>query len=197
VPDQHSHPPSRPGKVSRKQANDAREQLAGGGLSHQERRKLRSEIGARDAVAGRRRGEFRHIVIVIAGVVAAMAVVAGAVGLVPAIEAATGHGEAGTFIVGNQKCLRRSCPWSGAFRAADGNTVPHVTYSGDLPANAGPGTSLPAMRPDGSDFVYARQGNHTWITDLFWMVLVGGVVGLFLWITPLGLGRRETAGAVV
>jgi hypothetical protein len=29
------------------------------------------------------------------------------------------------------------------------------------------------------------------------MVLVGGVVGLLLWISPLGLGEREARGALV
>ena len=49
---QHSGPPVPQAKVSRRQAREAREQLAAGGLSHQERRRLRSLIRARDAVAG-------------------------------------------------------------------------------------------------------------------------------------------------
>jgi hypothetical protein len=193
----HSDPHARQAKASRKQVGEAREQLAAGGLSHQERRRLRSQIGERDAAARLRQGEFRHIVIVAAGAVAAMAVVAAAVGLVSAIEAADGHGTAGTFTVGSQLCLRRQCPWVGSFRSLDGETQPHVVYSGNLPADAGPGTSLPVVEPGGSDFVYARHDSAAWVTDVFWMVLVGGVVGLLLWIMPLGLGGRDTAGAVV
>ena len=136
--------------------------------------------------------------IVVAGVLAAMVVVGATVGLVPAIEAASGHGASGTFIAGNHSCTRRAgCAWWGTFRSPDGDTVAHVVYSGDLPAGAGPGMSFPAIQPSGSDYVYPPHGGHTWVTDLLWMVLIGAVVGLFLWITPLGLGRDDTAGAVV
>jgi hypothetical protein len=63
--------------------------------------------GARDAAARRRRRELKHLVIVVAGAIAAMAVVAGATGLVSAIEAAIGQGAPGTFIPGNRPCLIR------------------------------------------------------------------------------------------
>jgi hypothetical protein len=36
-----------------------------------------------------------------------------------------------------------------------------------------------------------------WVSDLLLMVLVGGVVGFLLWISPLGLGEHETSGAIV
>jgi hypothetical protein len=192
----HSDPHAQ--HASRRQVHDARQQLAAGGLSHQERRRLRSEIRERDTAARRRRGEFRHVTIVVAGALAAMAVVAAMVGLVSAIEAATGHGVTGTFVAGNQSCVRRAgCAWWGTFQSPDGNTVAHVVYRGDLPADAGPGMSFPAVQA-GSDYVYPPHGGHAWITDVLWMVLIGGVVGLFLWITPLGLGRSDAAaGAVV
>jgi hypothetical protein len=198
VSKQHPGPRAGQSKASRRQANEAREQLAAGGLSHQERRKLRSEIRERDAATRRRRGEFKHVMIVVAGVAAAMVVVGAAVGLIPAIEAATGHGVTGTFVAGNQSCVRRAgCAWWGTFRSRDGDTDAHVVYSGDLPASAGPGMSFPAIQPGGSRYVYPPHGGHTWVTDVLWMMLVGGVVGLFLWITPLGLGGNDTAGAVV
>jgi hypothetical protein len=188
-------------KVSRRQADEAREQLAAGGLSHQERRKLRSVTGAWDAAARRRRREFRHLVIVAAGAMAAMAVVAAAVGLVSAIEAAGGQGAAGTFVVGNQPCLRYrgGCAWSGTFQSRDGNIVQHVAYDGTLPADAGGGSSVPAIQPggSGSHVVYPPHGSHAWVSDLLLMALVGGIVGLLLWISPLGLGAHETGGAIV
>jgi hypothetical protein len=193
-------PPGRRRKVSRKQAEEAREQLAAGGLTHQERRKLRSVAGARDAAARRRRGQFRHLVFVGGGVIAAMAVVAAAVGLIPAIEASSGQGTAGTFVVGTQPCFRyrAGCAWSGTFQSPDGVTVQHVNYDGTLPAGAGGGSSVPAIYPaGGSHIVYPPHDSHAWVFDLVLMVLVGGVVGLLLWISPLGLGEHETSGVVV
>ena len=186
-------------KVSRKQAREAREQLAAGGLSHQERRRLRSMTGARDATASRRHREVRHLVIVAAGIIAAMAVVAGAVGLVSAIQAASGQGPAGTFVVGNKPCIRYrgGCAWSGTFRSRDGGTVQHVAYDGTLPAGAGGGSSIPAIEPGGSHIAYPPHGSHAWVFDLMLMVLVGGIVGILLWISPLGLGKHEPGGAIV
>jgi hypothetical protein len=139
-------------------------------------------------------------VIVGAGAVAAMAVVAGALGLVPAIEAASGQGTAGTFIVGSEVCVnhRGGCGWSGTFQSPDGVTVQHVTYDGTLPANAGGGSNIPAIEPAGaSHIVYPPHGSGAWIDDLVLMVLVGAVVGFLLWISPLGLGDHQAAGAIV
>lgn len=138
--------------------------------------------------------------IVGGGAIAAMAVVAAALGLVPAIEAASGQGTAGTFVVGSQVCVnhRGGCGWSGTFQSPDGVTVQHVTYDGTLPANAGGGSSIPAIEPAGaSHIVYPPHGSGAWIDDLVLMVLVGGVVGFLLWISPLGLGDHQPAGAVI
>jgi hypothetical protein len=198
VSKQHSHPPPRQQKVSRSQAHDAREQLAAGGLSHDERRKLKAVAGARDAAASRRRGEFKRIVIIAAGAIAAMAIVGAALGLVPAIAAASRQGTPGTFTVGSQPCMTRGCYWSGTFQSQGGATVGHVTYDGTLPAGAGAGSGVPALYPaGGSHVVYPPHGSDAWITDLVLVVLVGAIVGFGLWISPVGLGRRETAGAVV
>jgi hypothetical protein len=198
VAKRHSHPPARQQKVSRSQAHDAQDKLAAGGLTHDERRKLRVVAGARDAAASRRRSELKRLVIIAAGAIAAMAVVAAALGLLPAIQAASRHGTAGTFIVGTQPCMTRGCYWSGTFQAQDGTTVQHVTYDGTLPAGAGGGSSVPAIYPAAaSHVVYPPHGSDAWITDLVLMVLVGGIVGFGLWVSPIGLDGRATAGAVV
>jgi hypothetical protein len=185
-------------KVTRQQAHDARDQLAAGGLSHQDRRRLRAVAGARDQAVRRRRGELRHLLIVAAGIVAAMAVVAGTLGLVPAIQAASGQGVAGTFVVGQPCTFRRGCEWTGTFQSPDGPSVQHVSYDGSLPFGAGDGSSIPAIYPGGSaHVVYPPRGSHAWIYDLFLMLLVGAAVGALLWIFPIGLGRSEPHGAVV
>jgi hypothetical protein len=178
-----------------------RQQVAAGGLSHQERRRLGSATGARGGAARKRRGDFRHVIIVAAGTIAAMAVVAFAVGLVSAIEASGGQGTAGTFVVGTQSCFRQrgGCEWSGTFLSRDGGTVQHVAYDGTLPAGAGLGSSVPAIDPAGSSHVvYPPHGSRAWIFDLLLTVLVGGIVGFMLWLSPLGVGgEREPGGAVV
>lgn len=201
VSKQHSGASARRPKVSRRQAEEAREPLAEGGLSHQERRKLRSTANARAAAAARqRRGHVRHLVIVAAGTIAVMAVVAAATGLVSAIEASGGQGRAGTFIVGSQPCLnqRVGCMPPGKFRLNDGVTLQHVQYDGTLPAFAPPGTSVPAILPAGStNTAYPPHGSRTWVHDLLLMLLVGGVAGVLLWIFPIGFGERETGGAII
>ena len=120
---QRSGMPASSAKVSRRQAQAARVELGAGGLSHQERRRLRSIIRAWDEDARRRRLERRHTVIVVVGAVMAMAVVGVSFGLAPAIAAAGGQGTSGTFVVGYQNCSPRyGCTWVGFthawFRAA-------------------------------------------------------------------------------
>jgi uncharacterized membrane protein len=193
VAKQHSGPHTRQAKASRRQASEARGQLAGGGLSHQERRRLRSVIRARDETARRRRLEFRHIAIVLAGTLAAMAVIAASLGLISAIEAARGQGTIGTFVVGFSSCSRRTgCTWVGTFRSPDSNTVSDVAYEGALPASASPGDSFPAIDPGGSSRVYPPHSLR-WVTDLLATVFIGGAVGFVLWVSPLGLRGRRTA----
>jgi hypothetical protein len=193
---QHSGPYPRRVKVSRRQAREAREQLAAGGLSHQERRRLRSVIRTRDATARRRSLQFRHFGIVLAGAMAAVAVAAASVGLVSAIDAARGQGTIGTFVLEFQSCsIRVGCTYVGTFQLPDGGTVPDVAFDGPLPAGAGPGTSVPAREPGGSHRVYPPHGSLRWIADLLFTMLVGGAVGFILWLSPLGLrGHHKTTG---
>lgn len=193
----HAHPPPRQQKVSRRQASDARQQLAAGGLSHQERRQLRSVAGARETLARKRRGEFRHIVIVAAGTLAAMVIVGAAIGL-PAAIAASQQGAAGTFIVGNQPpCLNHKvgCLPAGTFRSRNGVTVQHVGYAGSLPNFAPPGTSIPAVDPGLSNTAYPPHDSATWVHDVVLTVLIGAIVGLLLWLFPIGTGEREPRSA--
>jgi hypothetical protein len=127
-----------------------------------------------------------------------MAVAGGALGLIPAIEAASGQGTVGTFIVGSQPCFTRGgCPWLGTFRSPGGAIVEHVTYDGTLPAYAAGGSGVPAVEPGGSHIVYPPRSSTAWLSDLSIMVLAGAVVGLLLWLSPLGLGEHEPGGAVV
>ncbi len=195
---QHSGPPVRQPKVSRRQADEARQELAAGGLSHQERRKLRSEIRIQDAAADRRSFEFRHIIVVVAGTLAAMAVVAVLVGLVSAIGAARGQGTAGTFVAESHSCSHRTgCVLVGTFRSQHGITVPGVIYAGYLPADVGPGMTFPAIQPAGSDYVYPPHGSTRWVSDLLITVLVGAAVGFLLLVIPIGLRRSHTSDAGV
>jgi hypothetical protein len=101
-------------------------------------------------------------------------------------------------VTARREARHLGCGWSGTFRSPGGVTVQHVTYDGTLPADAGGGSSIPAIEPAGtSHIVYPPHGSRARIDDLVLMVLVGGVVGFLLWISPLGLGEHQTAGAVV
>jgi hypothetical protein len=191
---QHSGPPGRPARVSRRQADDAREQLAVGGLSHQERRKLRSVVRTRDEATDRRGLEFRHITIVVGGTLVAMAVVGALVGLVPAIEASHGQGTPGTFVAMFHSCRRHTgCAMAGTFQPVHGGKVPDVIYAGALPADAGPGMGVPAIRPGGSEYVYPPHGTLRWVFDLLLTLLLGAAVGFLLLASTLGLRGRKTS----
>jgi hypothetical protein len=145
-------------------------------------------IRTRDATTLRWHLEFKHITIVLAGAMAAMAVAAASVGLVSAIEAARGQGTIGTFVLEFQSCsVRTGCTYVGIFRSPDGATVPDVAYDATLPAGASPGDSFPAIEPGGSHRVYPSHGSLRWVSDLLLVVFLGGVVGFMLWISPLGL----------
>jgi hypothetical protein len=187
--------PARPPRVSRRQAQQAREELAVGGLSHQQRRRLRAVIRSRAGAATRRRERRRHLAIVTAGAIVAMAITALSFGLVPAIDAAVGGGVTGSFVVSHQVCSPKTgCQWVGTFHASGGAVITGLAYGGLLPAGDGPGSAIAARYPRGSDVVYALHGSHTWVFDLLITLVVGAAVGGALWISPLGDSGRSPEG---
>lgn len=124
--------------------------------------------------------------------VAAMAIVAVAFALGPAIAAARGEGTPGTFIVGYQQCLRRTgCTWVGIFESRGGQVTPGVFYDGTLPATVQAGERIPAVFPGGQHAVFPPHGSHYWISAVLLMLVVGAAVGLLLWLSPLGEGKRR------
>ncbi len=191
---QGSRTSARSPQVSRRQAQQAREELAAGGLSHQERRRLRAVLRSR-AIAGRkRRGRLRRLAIVVVGAIVAMAITAASFGLIPAIEAARGGGVTGSFVVGNRVCSSKTgCQWAGTFYGAHGDVIPGLAYGGVLPAGDGPGSAIAARYPGGTDQVYALHGSHTWVFDLLITLVVGAAAGAALWVSPLGDGGRKPA----
>jgi uncharacterized membrane protein YcjF (UPF0283 family) len=191
---QHPGPRAARVKASRRQAQQAREQLAAGGLSHEERRRLRSVIQVTDSAARRHRLEFRHLGIAVGGALVVMVIVAASTGLISAVEAASGSGVAGTFIVTGQTCAGRViCNWMGTFRYRDGTEVRNLAYGGVLSSTVTPGSQIPAREPAGSHYVYPLHGSHKWISDVGLMLLCGLPVGALLLISPLGLGKRDVA----
>jgi hypothetical protein len=194
-PGKQSRSSARRVKVSRREFMLARAELAAGGLSHHDERRLRTIEHNWELASLHRHQAFRHLVITLIGVVATMVVVGAAFGIVPAIEAASGDGAAGTFVVSNQVCVRRAgCTWLGTFESP-GQVVPRVMYEGVLPVSAGPGSRFPARYP-GDNRAYARHGTHTWAWDVLYMVVISGAVGFLLWVSPLGMRQRRTAETV-
>jgi hypothetical protein len=190
---QRSGAPARPTKVSRRQVQEARAELAAGGLSHDERRRLHSIIRVREKTERLRSGKRRHMVIVVAGALVAMAVVAVTSGLIPVIAAASGHGTDGSFVFGYQRCSMVGgrgtiCMWVGSFQGRNGVTIKDVTYAGNLYA-AAPQQRIAARYFSGQ--AYPAQGSHTWLTGILLVIFVGAIVAAFLWLTPLGTRRRS------
>lgn len=191
---QRSGSSARPAKVGRRQAQEARAELAAGGLSHDERRRLHSVIRVREEAESRGSGRRRHGVIVVSGALVVMAVVAATSGLIPAIATASGHGTNGFFVLGHQRCSlvtgRSSmCTWVGSFQGRNGETIRDVTYAGKMPAFVAPEQRIAARYYSGQ--AYPRQGSHAWLTGIVLVIFVGAVVAAFLWLTPLGTRRRS------
>ncbi len=147
---------------------------------------------SRDRAAARQRRHLHlsHDGIVLAGTLAAMAIVAVAFAVGPAISAARGGGTPGWFINAYQQCLRRmGCSWVGTFVSRSGHqVVPRVDYDGSLPAGTPPGARIPAIYPGGLHAVFPPHGSYYWIPAILLMLLAGGAVAFLLWISPLGSG---------
>jgi hypothetical protein len=186
---------ARPPQVSRRQAQQAREELATGALTHQERRRLRAVLRSRALAARKRRSRLQHLAIVTGGAIVAMVITAASFGLIPAIEAAQGGGVTGSFVVSHQVCSTKTgCQWVGTFEGANGDVLAGLAYGGTLPTGDGPGSTIAVRYPGGSDQVYALHGSHTWVFDLLITLVVGAAAGAALWISPLGEGRRNPDG---
>jgi hypothetical protein len=195
VRDQRSAVPARSAHVSRRLARQARAQLAAGGLSHQQQRRLRAVLRERATAWRQRRRRLRRLAIVLTGAIVAMAITGLSFGLVPAIEAARGEGITGSFVVSQEVCSSRAgCQWVGTFQADHGAAVDGLAYGGSLPAGDGPGSTIPVRYPGTSDQVYAVHASHTWVFDLLITLAIGMAVAAALWISPLGAGPRNPAG---
>jgi hypothetical protein len=190
----HRSKPGRPGQPRRaRRPASAHPGPAADGLTNAERRAERRTSRDRAAARQRRHLRFSHDGIVVAGSLAAMAIVGVAFAIGPAISAARGHGTPGWFTDAYQQCMRRlGCSWVGTFVSKSGHqVVPGVAYDGSLPAGTPPGERIPAIYP-GLHAVFPLHGSYYWIPAIVFMVLVGGAVALLLWISPLGSGPART-----
>ncbi len=162
------------------------------GLTKAELRRQR-RIGREQAEARqRRRLELSHDVVALAGALAAMAIIAVAFAVGPAIAAARGEGAAGTFTIGYEQCPRRvGCTWFGTFVSRSGQVRPGVPYDGSLPTGAQPGDRIPAIFPGGQDAVFPPHDSHYWVSAVLLTLVVGAAVGLGLWVSPIAEGRRR------
>jgi len=186
---------ARPPRVSRRQAQQALDELAAGGLSHQERRRLHGVLRSQADAARKRHGRRRHLTIAAVGALAAMAIAALSFGLIPAIEAAQGSGVTGRFVLSHQVCSSKTgCQWVGTFHGLGGDVINGLAYGGVVPAGDGPGSIIAVRYSGGSYYVYALHGSHTWVFDLLITLVIGGAVGAALWISPLGEGGRDPEG---
>ncbi len=167
---------------------------AADGLTNAERRAERRM--SRDHAAARQRRHVRlsHDGTVLAGALAAMAIVGVAFAIGPAISAARGDGTPGWFTNTNLQCMRRAgCSWVGTFVSKSGHqVVPGVAYDGSLPAGTPPGERIPAIYP-GLHAVFPPHGSYYWIPAILLMIVVGGAVALLLWISPLGSGPARAS----
>jgi hypothetical protein len=162
------------------------------GLTKAGRRHQRRISRERADARRRRRLELSHDGLALAGALAAMAIIAVAFAVGPAIAAARGEGTAGTFTIGYEQCVRRvGCSWLGTFVSRSGQVRQSVTYDGNLPAGAQPGDRIPALLPGGQDAAFPPHDSHYWVSAVLLMLVVGTAVGFGLWVSPIGEGRRR------
>jgi hypothetical protein len=138
---------------------------------------------------------MKELSIVLGGAVAAMVIVGGALGLVPAIDASFGGGVTGSFTVIEDVCFHgrsvpATCNWVGTFKPRGGSVTGELDYGGIMPSADGPGSVIPARYPGGPD-VYALHGTHTWVSDLIITLLISAAVGFLLWVIPFGTGDSK------
>jgi hypothetical protein len=156
-----------------------------------ERRRERRLARERAERRRRRRLELGHDALALGGALAAMAVIAVAFAVWPAISAARGDGTPGTFTIAGQECARRAgCVWVGSFESRTGQVTPHVTYDGNLPASDQPGQQVAAVYPGGDHAVFGPHSAY-WAPAIVLMLIVGGAVGFGLWVSPLCEGKRR------
>jgi hypothetical protein len=185
--------PGHPGQLRRARgAGAAHPGAAADGLTNAERRAVRRIGRGRAAARQQRHRWLSHNVIVLAGTLAVMTIIAIAFAIGPAISAARGDGTPGWFTDAGLQCIRRlGCSWVGTFVSKSGHQViPGVDYDGSLPASTLPGARTPAIYPGGLHAVFPPHGSYYWIPAILLMLLVGGAVAFFLWISPLGTGPR-------
>ena len=162
------------------------------GLSKAERRRQRRISRERAAARQRRRLELSHGGLALAAALIAMAIIAAAFAVGPAITAARGEGEPGTFTIGSEQCQRRDgCTWYGTFISRSGKVTPGVTYDGSLPADSRPGERIPAIFPGGLHAVFPAHDSLYWLPAILLMLVVGAAVGLGVWVSPAGTGSRR------
>lgn len=124
-------------------------------------------------------------------VATALVLLVGATQLGPALAAAEGHGTAGYFVAGAEKCYQGRCGWTGNFVAPDGRvTRRNVGFRGPH-RSLYPGVRLAALDTGDAADVYARHGSRDWMADLA-LVVVGVIgFGLWAWRVPYRTARRR------
>lgn len=125
---------------------------------------------------------WRRYFLTLAGLVCAVTLVAGALGIGPAIRAAHGAGVHGAFIARDLRCTKAGCIWTGSFKPAAGHLVPDAGYGDVAPPGTHTGTAIPALYPPGSKDVFAASNSRSW--QLFLMMMAAGSGGLAVVLLP-------------
>lgn len=127
-------------------------------------------------------------------VIAVLGLAFAAPDVVPAWQAKSGSGTAGTFTAVREECGRRSCSWHGDFVPAGGGAGRKDVRLYDAPDGLTTGGTAAARDTGAGKGVFATTGGSTWL--LVTGFAVGGALAGVAWLALIVrtvLGRRRAA----
>ncbi|SCG47268.1 hypothetical protein [Micromonospora inositola] len=128
-------------------------------------------------------------------VIAVMGLAFAAPDLVPAWQAKSGAGAAGTFNAVSEQCGRRNCSWYGDFVPDAGGTPRKHVILYDAPDGLAQGGTTPARDTGAGKGVFATAGGSTWllVTGFTVAAALASVGWVVLVVTTIRRRRRDAA----
>jgi hypothetical protein len=127
--------------------------------------------------------------VIVPGAVVAL-LVAGAIGIGPAVAAKLGHGTHGYFVPEQFNC-GNGCKWLGNFALPGGKIVRHGVSLDNPHGPLSLGEPVPALDTGAQGTVFPPSGGRLWILMLIELLTGIAIAGLWIWRVPVRRLRRR------